>query len=466
MDFIFECFYTDTLEKISRSGLQDRSSRRDVLDHLNAIIGGCSDGHNMQADEVARIAVLSAVRYHRDQKDANGDVCLMGKYHNILYIALRTCWDWGVRDSAVVVVLLEEIYACEKTFERIFLGALFGPNAPHFIAGWRSDFRDQDENTRAMVYFLHHATSLDMTLPVWIARYEQERMVKFIDIPIESCGRSSPLRVALQASAPDLLLILLRYGANPNPPDGGTSAVLALLDKLTENGRNYVYQNISCLQILLRNIPMIELPYKPIVYSTRREMFFERYGSLLIDKIISREQVYGVMSLRHLCRCRIRDLLRNNGQLPDGIDTLRLPRRLQRYIDLMEEIEGPENKDNDTKDDDYPTTSSKAKSKERKKCDDNNAKKTSKPIKVRYEEIPSTSLAAAAERAVKALSSTPKMLCELESLEELDEPETSAGENEERMVEAIVEEVEEEEQVPASVEDDNPTIIIDKPFPF
>lgn len=56
--------------------------------------------------------------------------------------------------------------------------------------------------------------------------------------------------------------VVFRYGANPNPPDGGSSAVLALLDKLTENGRNYVYQNVSCLQILLRNIPMIELPYK------------------------------------------------------------------------------------------------------------------------------------------------------------------------------------------------------------
>lgn len=33
-------------------------------------------------------------------------VCLMGKYHNILYIGLRTCWDWGVRDSEVVVKLL------------------------------------------------------------------------------------------------------------------------------------------------------------------------------------------------------------------------------------------------------------------------------------------------------------------------------------------------------------------------
>ncbi|XP_065365030.1 uncharacterized protein stops [Calliphora vicina] len=376
MEFIFECFYEDTLDKLCRNGLQDRSSRRDVLDHLNAIIGGCSDGQNMHTEEVARIAVLAAVRYHRDKKDGNGDVCLMGKFHNILYIAMRTCWDWGVRDSAVVVVLLEEIYSCEKTFERIFLGALFGTHAPHFIAGWRSDFRDQDENTRAMVYFLHHATSLDMTLPVWIARYEQERLIKFIDIPIESCGRSSPLRVALQASAPDLLLILLRYGAAPNPPDGGSSVVLALLDKLIENGRNYVFQNISCLQILLRNIPLIELPFKPIVlYNTRRDMFVERYGCLLRDNIVPLEQVFGVMSLRHLCRCRIRDLLRSNGQLPDGIDTLRLPRRLQRYIDLMEEIE--ETKDNNENDNECSKKPRKKNTNETdaKKCNTSTKKK-------------------------------------------------------------------------------------------
>ncbi|TMW46426.1 hypothetical protein DOY81_008496, partial [Sarcophaga bullata] len=90
MEFIFECFYEDTLDKLCRNGLQDRSSRRDVLDHLNAIIGGCSDGQDMHTEEVARIAVLAAVRYHREKKDQNGDVCLMGKFHNILYIALRT----------------------------------------------------------------------------------------------------------------------------------------------------------------------------------------------------------------------------------------------------------------------------------------------------------------------------------------------------------------------------------------
>ena len=39
----------------------------------------------------------------------------MGKFHNILYIALRTCWDWGVRDSAVVVVLLGKFEIKKKT---------------------------------------------------------------------------------------------------------------------------------------------------------------------------------------------------------------------------------------------------------------------------------------------------------------------------------------------------------------
>lgn len=42
-----------------------------------------------------------------------------------------------------LLILSEEIYSCEHTFERIFLGACFGSNAPHFIAGWKSDFKDQ-----------------------------------------------------------------------------------------------------------------------------------------------------------------------------------------------------------------------------------------------------------------------------------------------------------------------------------
>lgn len=104
-------------------------------------------------------------------------VCRMGKYHNVLYIALKIAWNWGMKDSTVICTLLsknfvvfiiktsisdfivfrlqfpDEIYECEKTFERLFLGAIFGSNAPFFIAGWRSDFKDQVKRQNSIYYF-------------------------------------------------------------------------------------------------------------------------------------------------------------------------------------------------------------------------------------------------------------------------------------------------------------------------
>lgn len=220
---------------------------------------------------------------------------MMGKYHNVLYIGLKVAWDWGVRNSSIICQLLgenkciswhaemhfslpsdsmlylrlssslpahcstpEEIFHCEGTFERLFLGAIFGTNAPHFIAGWKADFKDQvnegmnegggtmrfagqlfaqkismslfqDENCRALVFYLEHATRCRLTFPVVLNARSPVRHLRFvpftfvfrlfaythsnssfIDVPIESCGKASPLRVTLQASAPDILLILLR----------------------------------------------------------------------------------------------------------------------------------------------------------------------------------------------------------------------------------------------------------------
>lgn len=63
------------------------------------------------------------------------------------------------------------IFECEKTFERIFLGALFGPHAPHFIAGWRSDFQDQVSHIYAayIVYTISFSPdSMKMCAPWYI----------------------------------------------------------------------------------------------------------------------------------------------------------------------------------------------------------------------------------------------------------------------------------------------------------
>lgn len=57
-----------------------------------------------------------------------------------------------------------------------------------------------------------------------------------------------------------------RYGADPMPCDGGTSAIIAILDKLLESSspprRSYLYQLVSCLNILLSSVTIIDMPYR------------------------------------------------------------------------------------------------------------------------------------------------------------------------------------------------------------
>lgn len=145
---------------------------------------------------------------------------------------------------------------------------------------------------------------------------------RFIDVPIESCGKASPLRVALQATAPDVLMILLRHGANPCPLDGGISPVLAVMDKLVEyeESGSFPYQLVSCCKLLLLAIPFIELPYKvkecnlaenrieflisfqPLLFNVRREMFVKKYSTLFKQNIIETSRAFGVVELKHLCR--------------------------------------------------------------------------------------------------------------------------------------------------------------------
>uniref|UniRef100_A0A182PG83 SOCS box domain-containing protein n=1 Tax=Anopheles epiroticus TaxID=199890 RepID=A0A182PG83_9DIPT len=338
MEYVFDVFFEECFKTMERSGLASRAGRRDIISHLNSVISGCIQGRQTATTQLAvGLAVTSAIDYHNRMKGDNYEVCMMGKYHNVLYIALRITWDWGLEDSTIVRNLLDEIFKCEKTFERLFLGALFGCNAPHFIAGWKSDFNDQDENLRAVVFFLHHSAKARAIYPTYSYAYQCLRQTKFIDVPIDSCGKASPLRVALQASAPDIVLILLRHGANPCPDDGGASPVLSLLEKLAEcENRCYPFQLVSCLKLLLRTIVMVEMPYKPHLYEVRKEMFHCKYAALLEDGLLPPEQVYGVPTLKHSCRCLIRDVLRDNFQLPGSVVKLPLPRKLQKYIDLLD----------------------------------------------------------------------------------------------------------------------------------
>lgn len=215
--------------------------------------------------------MITTIKYHEKSIVSNGGVCLMGKYHNVLYVAAKLCFDWQLNDTATVACLLDNIYHCEKTFERLLVGALFGTRAPYFIAGWKSDFEDQEESIRAMVYFLDHATEGCLEYMV----EDREEMTKFIDVPIESCGKTPAVKIVLQLGLPDILLILLRFGAVISE-DAQFSGMEALLDKLKEYKGVYPFNLVACLKLLLRVVIRVSIyrlfysDYDVITFSSQR----------------------------------------------------------------------------------------------------------------------------------------------------------------------------------------------------
>ncbi|XP_030031190.2 uncharacterized protein LOC115448032 [Manduca sexta] len=337
MDFYFEEVFTT----LDRDGLNERFKRRELVEYFNTVIAGCAKGQNKSDNATCKNFVLSALKYHNSCKSTNGDVCLMGKYHNLLYIAMKLSFDWSLQDNGVVAALLDEMYACERTFERIFLGAIFGTSAPYFLAGWKSDFMDKEENVHALVFFLDHATNANLEYR------EGNKMYRFIDVPLESCGRASPVRVVIQMGAAEMLMILLRFGARVTDDKAATNPVESILDRLKEYNRVYPYELVTCLKLVLRAVPSVNFTVDknslkhldlPDDYNYQRKVALENYKEILDDRLIKSSRCgLKPVELKHLCRCKVRQILWQNFELPFGIQKLPIPTALKRYLDLFDD---------------------------------------------------------------------------------------------------------------------------------
>lgn len=102
--------------------------------------------------------------------------------------------------------VLKEMFACERSFEKLFAGSIFGPNVTYLISGWKSDSVSHAECMYALQYFLNHSSMARQ-------EYDGQRMV---DILMPEYHRSTPLKVALYRAVPDAVLLFLRYGAKLN----------------------------------------------------------------------------------------------------------------------------------------------------------------------------------------------------------------------------------------------------------
>lgn len=257
MDVILDCIFDKVFSKLDRGCLLARYKRRQLVDYLSTVILGSSGGDHQDG---CRRAVLAALRFHSSSREDNGHICLLGKYHNVLYVAATLCFEWKLQDTEVVEQVLQDIFDCEKTFEKLFIGAIFGTRVTHLISGWKSDFRSREECVEAVKYFLEHASKVQLQFDF------SGELTNFVDVPMDSYGKATPLRVATQAGQADVLEILLDYGATvtPEPPDIHTCALQPLLRRMNEfyqenAGDPVAPQFVSCLNLLIREFPMLPL---------------------------------------------------------------------------------------------------------------------------------------------------------------------------------------------------------------
>ncbi|KAF3420231.1 hypothetical protein E2986_01200 [Frieseomelitta varia] len=342
MEVLIDCYFDKLFEEMDRSCLASRYKRREMVDYFSDVINSCSRAENLDKQDVCERIVMSALRYHNITMMENGHVCLLGKFHNVLYVAAKLCFDWNLNNNEIVSRLLNDIYYCEKTFERILVGAIFGTRVTHFLSGWKSDFEDREENLRALLYFLHHATLGKLEYRCTFTPVKR----RFIDIPMESYGQALPLRVAIQHGAPDILLIMLRYGASVEPDRLAPSPLEMLLNKLSEYDAQpgqdrivYPEQLLLCLRLVLRTVSSAffktpgHIAEQSGVFSVS---IYEQYPTLVEQKLLPPERSgLSPPELRHLCRCRIRETLFENWALPHGIRELQIPESLRNYLDLL-----------------------------------------------------------------------------------------------------------------------------------
>lgn len=220
-------------------------------------------------------------------------------------------------------------------------GAIFGTSAPYFLAGWKSDFTDKEENVHALVFFLDHATNANLEYK------ENDRFYRFIDVPLESCGQASPVRVVIQMGAAEMLMILLRFGARITSDKVSTNPIESILDRLNEYNGVYPYELVTCLKLAMRAVPSITLTVNKeelkhlglsIDYNYQRRLMLEKYGDILKNHLVPASRCgLKPVELKHLCRCMVRQMLWKNFELPLGVQKLPIPKSLKRYLDLCED---------------------------------------------------------------------------------------------------------------------------------
>lgn len=334
IDELLKCYFECSFENLAKDALRDRYKRQEIMEYTVTIIRGCSgDSPELEQENTSR-ATKFITNHHAKNREKNGNICLMGKNHDILYVVLKLAFVQNLADSKTINDLLANVFECEKTFERLFAGAIFGTKPPYLITGWKSDFETQTENYEALIFFVRHSSAARSGF-VYDRRY-----LRMIDVPLDSCGRANVLMLSVQLGLPKLVLEFLRHGAVIYLDIFGQDPIDHLLELLGQYGDAYPLNLVMCLQILMRAVAQIQLRQylnkSPYGFTENLGDFVKcKYPKLLENGVLPPGRCGLIPAeLKHLCRCKIRNVLWENHQLPLGIDKLMIPEILKVYVDI------------------------------------------------------------------------------------------------------------------------------------
>lgn len=276
----------------------------------------------------------------------------VGKYRSepfekcvLYYIAERTFWS-DVKDGEFAAKLLRYLYQVDNHFS-FFLC----PNQDHFPS--MSNFDGSNNNPTR--FFLNHA-------------YQQRLTIsgkRIADLKVFS--RSlwlHPCEMAVISESPELLLLLLQYGAlitevsysvtnlRHGHPAGNmaiiTVCIIKTIIKISRQDSSDGYLDmenprinkmILCARYIVRACPQLEKQLLNILFSIDFPGFCPVQDAI---EWVTRQalpdlsyRIHHPLPLQHACRLIIRKALHANWQLPLGIDKLPLPTMVKKYLNLQ-----------------------------------------------------------------------------------------------------------------------------------
>lgn len=332
---------------------------------------------NVNTKSIDRPALISKIHnlldIHKTQRENNKarrTVCSI-HIHKALLKAIRLCYECKICESKLFPVgdLFLELFLCLGNSCAIFSVLFDGhmSTVSHLI---NTDVNilypttSPEENHSAFEYYLQHISSIRHGEPL-----------DFINMEIGHYSVTTPLSAAVQKRDPALVLLLLRYGADPfyefedsSIEDRIQNPTEQLIDDL--NGL-FLFKNTGfseetraklraeeekvweCLKYFRRAV--VEIPLSSTNHVNTVHVEDGDIYSHYEDDRIMVKQTYGIhpgiaeninfdffkptVSLKHMCRCSIRNQLNTNRSnqwsILKGISLLPLPSSLKQYLDLQ-----------------------------------------------------------------------------------------------------------------------------------